>query len=188
MVDERLALADIYTAFIEQAVAWNRQQQLPMQTWSDPASPSPCQVKVVDDEQVIWQPVLQQPVADFSNVEQALELVLHPDIKLFYGLYYGAGFAAEHQQGKLALLMVWNEADLRRLQENIIGHILMKRRLKQQETVFFAVTDDESIMLSVLNSTGEVFMEHTGREVKQKLADNLADFIRSLTPAAYDGF
>ncbi|MDX3773242.1 SecY-interacting protein [Chromatiaceae bacterium AAb-1] len=183
-----MEFSHIYTAFIERAIQWHQQHRLPLLTWADPASVSPCQQGEAVDGQVHWKPVLQQPVADFSNVEQALELVLHPDITAFYSLYYGAGLAAEHPKGRLALLMVWNKDDLVRLQENIIGHILMKRRLKQQETVFFAVTDDDSIMLSVLNSTGEVFLEHTGKEVKEKLADNLADFISGLTPAAYEGF
>jgi SecY interacting protein Syd len=176
-----------YTQFIQQALLWQQQQQIPLTTWADPASPSPCQQGDITDNNVHWQPVLQQPAADFSNVEQALELKLHADIKTYYSLYYGAGLAAEHARGKLALLMVWNADDVTRLQENIIGHILMKRRLKQRETVFFATTEDDDILLSVLNSTGEVYLEHVGQDVTEKLADNLADFIAQLTPCSYDG-
>lgn len=182
-----MALATNYSQFIQRAVQWHQQQQLPLTTWADPKSPSPCQVAEPMGDQVQWQPVLQQPSADFSNVEQALELELHPDIKSFYQLHYGAGLAAQHSRGKLLLLMVWNSDDLKRLQENIIGHIIMKRRLKQRETVFFATTEDDDILLSVLNNTGEVFVEHVGQEVKEKLADNLADFISQLTPCSYDG-
>ncbi|MDP5189448.1 SecY-interacting protein [Rheinheimera baltica] len=182
-----MTLASNYTQFVQQAIQWHQQQQQLLITWADPASPSPCQQGDIVDNQVPWQPVLQQPLADFSNVEQALELTLHEDIKAFYSLYYGAGLAAEHKRGKLALLMVWTSEDVKRLQENIIGHILMKRRLKQRETVFFATTEDDDILLSVLNSTGEVFLEHVGQEVTEKLADDLATFIQHITPCNYDG-
>ncbi|WP_027669815.1 SecY-interacting protein [Rheinheimera baltica] len=182
-----MTLASNYTQFVQQAIQWHQQQQQLLITWADAASPSPCQQGDIVDNQVTWQPVLQQPLADFSNVEQALELTLHADIKAFYSLYYGAGLAAEHKRGKLALLMVWNSDDVKRLQENIIGHILMKRRLKQRETVFFATTEDDDILLSVLNSTGEVFLEYVGQEVTEKLADDLATFIQDITPCNYDG-
>ncbi|HEY0921220.1 SecY-interacting protein [Rheinheimera pacifica] len=182
-----MALATNYSQFIQRAVLWHQQQQLTLTTWADPHSPSPCQVAEAVGDKVQWQPVLQQPPADFSNVERALELELHPDIKSFYQMQYGAGLAAEHSRGKLLLLMVWNNDDVKRLQENIIGHIIMKRRLKQRETVFFATTEDDDILLSVLNSTGEVFVEHVGQEVKEKLADSLADFISQLAPCNYDG-
>ncbi len=180
-----MSVEQAYAKFIEQSLAWYSAQGIGMQTWRDPAQVSPCEVSQLNDEQVSWQPVPQQPAADFSNVELALELELHPDIKAFYSSWFGANLAAEHTKGKLALLMPWHAADIARLQENIIGHILMKRRLRQQATVFFAVTDDENIMLSVLNSSGEVFQESVGQEVKVKLADNLAAFLAELKPLAY---
>lgn len=182
-----MTLATNYAHFVQQAVLWHQQQQQRLTTWADPASPSPCQLGEIADNTVAWQPVLQQPAATFDNIEQALELTLHADVKTFYSLYYGAGLAAEHSRGKLALLMVWNQADVNRLQENIIGHIIMKRRLKQRETVFFATTEDDDILLSVLNSSGEVYLEHVGQEVSEKLADNLQQFICQLQPCSYDG-
>lgn len=187
MMEDPVTLSRKYADFIQQSLLWHQQQQLPLTTWADLASPSPSQVGDIIDGSVQWQPVLQQPTADFSNVEQALELRLHPDIISYYQHYFGAGLAAEHQRGKLALLMVWNADDLARLQENIIGHILMKRRLKQRETVFFATTEDDDILLSVLNSTGEVYLERVGQEVSEKLASNLAEFISQLQPCSYEG-
>lgn len=183
-----LSLAESYQNFIAQTLSWYQQHKLTLQAWSaDPASPAPCQQAVLDDHQVSWQPVMQQPPADFSNVEQALELELHPDIKQFYSLYYGAGLGASHSRGPLQLLMIWDQTDLARLQENMIGHILMKRRLKQPETVFFALTDDDSIVLSVLNRTGEVYLETVGKDVSEKLADSLTDFFSQISPAIYQG-
>ncbi|MCH8536161.1 MAG: SecY-interacting protein [Alkalimonas sp.] len=173
--------------FIERSLEWYRQQQQPLLTERDKQLPSPCELPPATDDQVEWQPVLQASRLDFSAVEQALELSLHQDIKLFYGLYYGGGLAASHPDGKLLLLMPWHEADCDRLKENIIGHILMKRRLKQRETVFIAVTDDEQTVISVLNETGEVFAERVGKEVERKLADNLAEFLQQLQPASTEG-
>lgn len=180
-----MSVEQAYAKFIEQSLAWHQSQQISLLTWQDPAQSSPCELQVLAEQQVSWQPVRQQPAADFSNVESALELTLHPDIKAFYSSWFGANLAAEHPKGKLALLMPWHAADVARLQENIIGHILMKRRLRQQETIFFAVTDDENIILSILNSSGEVYQESVGQEVKVKLADNLAAFMTELKPLAY---
>ncbi len=182
-----VTLADIYRQFVQQALAWQQQQQLPLLTWADESSVSPCQMGAVQNNEVQWQPVPQPSAADFSNIEQALGLKLHTDIKQYYQLYFGAGLAAQHARGKLLLLQVWNDDDLKRLQENIIGHIIMKRRLKQRETVFFATTEDDDILLSVLNSTGEVYLEHVGQEVKEKLADDLAQFMAQLAPCSADG-
>lgn len=178
-----MTLPQIYRHFIERAVAYHQTPQQPLVTWADPGSPSVCQQGDIIDQQVAWLPVLQQPAATFDNVEHALGMTLHQDIKAFYSQYYGAGLKAKHSKGELELLMVWNTDDLARLQENIIGHILMKRRLKQRETVFFAVTDDDNIMLSVLNSSGEVYLESVGKEVSEKIADNLSEFITALQPA-----
>lgn len=173
--------------FIERSLHWSEQKQEPLLTERDKQLPSPCELNQVGDDQVEWKPVVQQERLDFSAVEQALELTLHQDIKLFYGLYFGGGLAATHPDGKLLLLMPWHEADCDRLKENIIGHILMKRRLKQRETVFIAVTDDEQTVISVLNATGEVFAERVGKEVERKLAANLAEFLQQLEPASTEG-
>lgn len=182
-----MSLNTSYGEFVQQALRWSTQNGVSLTTWADPASPSDAQQGEIIDNQVQWQPVPQAIQTDFANVEHALELTIHPDIKTFYRLYFGAGLAAQHLRGKLMLLMVWNDDDVKRLQENIIGHILMKRRLKQRETVFFATTEDDDILLSVLNETGEVYLERVGQEVKEKLADNLAEFIQALTPCSYDG-
>jgi SecY interacting protein Syd len=69
------------------------------------------------------------------------------------------------------------------LQENIIGHILMKKRLKQENTIFFGVTNEDDMILSINNETGAVWVERVGCKAHKKLADSLNDFIRQLTPA-----
>lgn len=180
-----MSIKEAYANFIERSLAWHTAQQQVLSTWADPASPSPCQLQWLAPDKVSWQPVVQSPCIDFVNVEHALEITLHADIKAFYGSYYGANMAAVHPQGVLALLMPWNRADAERLQENMIGHILMKRRLQQRETVFFAVTEDENSLLSILNETGEVYLERVGQEVQQRVASNLTEFLGALAPTAY---
>lgn len=151
-------------------------------SYADPDLASPCQYgEVSAEQQVRWWPVQRNECQDFSNLEHGLELKLHPDLQAFYGDVYGGGLQVQHPRGKAELLMVWHQEDFQRLQQNIIAHILMKRRLKQRETVFFAVTDDDDIMLSVLNETGAVYLEHAGCEVKEQLAASLPEFLRQLT-------
>jgi|JI7StandDraft_1071085.scaffolds.fasta_scaffold01546_10 SecY interacting protein Syd len=153
-------------------------------SYADPELESPCQYGDVSaDQQVRWWPVLRSECQDFSNLEHGLEISLHTDLQAFYGHCYGGGLKVKHSRGNAELLMVWHQEDFSRLQQNIIAHILMKRRLKQRETVFFAVTDDDDIMLSVLNETGAVYIEHAGCEVKELLATSLAEFLQQLTVA-----
>jgi SecY interacting protein Syd len=150
-------------------------------SYADPALMSPCQYGDVEAELVSWWPAENTDTTDFSGLEQALELSLNAELKAFFSAYYGAGLPLQHPRGPVELLMVWHQADFERLQQNIIAHILMKRRLKQRETIFFAVTDDDDMMLSVLNCTGEVYLERAGTEVKEKLADSLGAFLQQLT-------
>lgn len=111
---------------------------------------------------------------------------LHQDIKTFFTSVYSESFDLQSEDGKLTLLFPWSEADFERLQENIIGHILMKQKLKQPETVFFALTDQEDYILSVDNASGEVWVEQVGKVAHKKIADDLSSFISSVTPVIYD--
>ena len=152
--------------------------------WADPAATSPAQYGEVQNEQVAWWPEPQTAPLDFSAMEHGLELTLHPSIVAFYSALWGGELAVSHPRGNANLLLLWHHEDFVRLQQNIIGHVLMKRRLKQRETVFIAVTDEDDMMLSVLNATGEVYLEQTGREVNQLIAPDLLSLLRQLTPTA----
>ena len=59
----------------------------------------------------------------------------------------------------------------------MIGHLMMKKKLKQQPTWFIGVLGDGDEMLTVDNETGSVWIEIPGDKPKQKLADSLAEFI-----------
>ena len=147
--------------------------------------PSPCESLISENEKnVFWRPIsiTSEQELSFENVEKALELSLHPDIKTFFTSIFSESINATCEEGDLSLLFAWNKADFQRLQENIIGHILMKQRLKQKETVFFAVTDEEDMIISLDNETGSVCVERVGCEPHKQLATSLAQFIGELTP------
>ena len=171
----------VFQHLLTEAVALAKQNGQIWQSYADPELESPAQYGEVQDDLVAWWPVARTTIADFSGLQQALEFSLHPDVQAFYGWGYGGGLAATHARGPLELLMVWHDEDFIRLQHNIIAHILMKRRLKQLETVFIAATDDDELLISVLNSTGEVFLEKVGCEVKELLAPSLASFLQQLS-------
>jgi SecY interacting protein Syd len=147
-----------------------------------------------EGEMVSWAPRMQSRTQDemhkgiqerqnsFSNVESAMSLSLHPDFCEFFTRYYSANFTATAEQGQCELLQVWNDEDFEGLQQNLIGHLLMKQRLKQTPTLFFGLTDEEDFILSIINDTGEVALEQVGKEPQQIVAPNLAAFLASLTP------
>lgn len=151
--------------------------------------PSACEQATTDSSslaqnEVYWQPVKTDKSEEltFENVESALELTLHEDVKTYFTLLYSESLDARCGEGELTLLFPWNLNDFQRLQENIIGHILMKRRLKQEETIFFAVTDEEDMIISVDNKSGSVWVERVGCKPHKHLSDSLAQFISQLTP------
>ncbi len=151
---------------------------------------SPCEISRHDETCFYWQPVAISALKDqdselapcFDNVELALNLPLHEDIKTYFTTIYSSDIEATCKDGALSLLFAWNRADFDRLQQNIIGHIMMKQRLKQTETIFFAVTDEEDIIISLNNDNGEVWVERVGCKPHKKLSDSLAMFITQLTP------
>jgi SecY interacting protein Syd len=63
-----------------------------------------------------------------------------------------------------------------------IAHVLMKRRLKQDDTLFFALTDEEDYILSVVLKTGAVMLEKVGKEPHREIAKNISEFIAQLKP------
>ncbi|WP_062270769.1 SecY-interacting protein [Endozoicomonas arenosclerae] len=145
--------------------------------------PSPCEQEDVPDmTEVRWLPVECQPELDFGNIESALELNLHPDIKAYYGSFYSANLAARTGEGDLELLFAWSPKDFERLLENLLGHVWMKRKLRQPVTLFFAVTDMNDINLTVNNETGEVWAEKVGKKPHRKVADSLSEFLEMLEP------
>ena len=89
---------------------------------------------------------------------------------------------ATTERGDLDILQAWNEDDFERLQKNLISHVLMKRRLKQAETLFFATTDQEDFIISVDVGSGNIMLEQVGKVATEVLAPDLASFMKTLKP------
>ncbi|MFT5924934.1 MAG: SecY interacting protein Syd [Paraglaciecola sp.] len=134
-------------------------------------------------DSVTWQPVKRSGAINFNDLENALDMKIHQDVISFYSAYWSDNLSAKTNKGYLQLLQPWNQHDFERLQQNLVGHILMKRRLKQPETLFVALTDEDDFILTVDNSSGEVMLEQVGLLPKEVVAANLADFIHSLQPS-----
>jgi len=163
----------------------NSYQTLPL-TLLDKNDPSPCEQQIIisadTEDKVHWQPQIINDDISFTDVESALELTFHPDIKTYFSTLYSESMSATCDDGALSLLFAWNLDDFKRLQENLIGHVLMKQKLKQNITLFFGITDEEDMILSLMNDTGEIWVERVGCEPVKKIADSLADFIEQITP------
>ncbi len=147
----------------------------------DPDWQSPCQLAKRDETTIFWQPVDRAQDFDLKNIEQALDLTIHPDITAFYCRFFAPTLAVKWQQDDISLIQVWNQEDFEILQENLLGHLMMKQKLKQKLTVFIATTANDEYFISLLNATGEIFLERVGCEPKQKLADSLAEFIEQVS-------
>ena len=91
---------------------------------------SPCYSGSVEGEEVAWQPIVQQPPLDFSNVEDALALTIHKDLKDFFAGFWAGDLQVRFRDLSFTLLQVQSQQDAERLQQNLIGHVLMKQRLK----------------------------------------------------------
>ncbi len=145
--------------------------------------PSPCEQRDVEEGVAVsWLPVKPEPSLEFSNIESALDLSLHPDIQSYFGSFFSANLPAQTSDGNLELLFAWSPEDFERLQENILGHIWMKRKLKQPETVFFAVTDNEGVNLVIINETGEIWAEKVGKKPHRKIAASMVEFLTMIKP------
>ena len=144
--------------------------------------PSPCEQGIKEEEFSLWCPIKVNENLTFENVETALEITLHEDIKQYFTTMFSDSLDASCAEGDLSLLFAWSAKDFARLQENIIGHILMKTKLKQKLTIFFATTDDDDHIISLDNDTGEIWVEKVGCEPHKKIAENLMEFVTQLTP------
>ena len=149
----------------------------------DPSWPSVCyQTQGESGELVKWLPVKQDTPLSFDNVEEAMSIKLDAQYCVFFTRYFSHNLTAKASQGKCELLQVWNVDDFERLQQNLIGHLLMKQRLHQSATLFFGLTDEDDFILTIINETGEVALEQVGKEPTQILAPSLADFLEQLSP------
>jgi SecY interacting protein Syd len=141
----------------------------------DPEWPSPCEYE--HNGKSCWKPYLLDTPNSFENVESGLEITLNEEYKSYFTRYYANNIDVSHPRGALQLLQAWSEDDFTRLQQNLVGHLIMKTKLKQNFTLFFALTDEEDLNLVVDNDSGEVWLEYVGKAPHEKVADSLSAFL-----------
>ncbi|MCG7545168.1 SecY-interacting protein [Pseudoalteromonas sp. MM17-2] len=166
-----------------QAHISNEQQQYgrnPL-AFFDPDSPSPAAIAGTEQQQQVqWQIHERSPSADLNELAAALEVPFPQQLSELFGSYYSGNLPASIDGHGVELLLPWNEDDFIRLQQNITGHVLMKRRLKQQDTVFIGLTEQDDLLLSVRLNDGAVCLEYVGKEPHHVLADDISSLLQQL--------
>lgn len=151
--------------------------------WMSPCIKSDDVINKANEDLVPWQPFSRAGEANLSNIEEALSIKIPQELQYLFCAYYSHDLNAHADDGNFTILQAWNECDFDRLQKNLIAHVLMKRRLKQADTLFFAITDEEDIVLSIDIATGAVVVERVGKEPHKTVAVNLSEFINLISPA-----
>lgn len=171
-------LKQLHQNYTEQVHA--RTNKLPL-IEHDPQWPSPCENGAVDEQGFIqYQAVARQPSANLNDLAKALEVEFPDSLNQFYGSFFSGPIQGQFDDHHIELLQVWNEADYDQLQQNITGHVLMKRKLKQADTVFIGLTEQDDLLITVLLETGQVCLEYVGKKPHHVLAESLEAFLASL--------
>jgi len=147
--------------------------------------PSPC-ILASQEEEVWWQPQPFTLAKNLDSVERALDIQLQPAVVALFTAQFAGDMTGTFDGQTVSLIQVWSEDDFLRVQENLIGHLVMKRRLKHSPTLFIATTDSELEVVSVCNLTGEVILEQLGTKKRQILSPSLESFLISLQPFTVD--
>lgn len=141
-----------------------------------------CEIGTADEHGMIqWQAIVREPAGSLADLANALELEFPDELNQFYGHMFAGSILASVDGHQVELLQAWNEDDFDLLQQNITGHVLMKRKLKQAPSVFIGLTDQDDLLVTVLVETGEVCLEYVGKKPHHVLANNLSEFIATLT-------
>jgi len=182
-----VAVTDALIAFYARCEQlWQTQDYLPQQEF-DPEWDSPCFIADANQPQLLagrkaWLPVKRDEMTSFSNIESALSIELDPQLAAFFGTYFSDHMPASFNDEIIELVQVWSEDDSKRLQENMIAHLMMKKTLKQPPTLFIASCADDMQIIALDNVSGEVVREVLGKGITEVLAADLATFISQLTP------
>ncbi|MBY6018139.1 SecY-interacting protein [Ferrimonas balearica] len=156
------------------------QQALGQHPVSDKPESGPAETGRDAEGRALWQARRREAVAGFDNVAQALELTLHPALTDLYGHFYAGNLYFEAPFGRGELLQVWCDEDFQFLQENLIGHLLMKQKLKQAPTLFIGVVEERMLVLN--NDDGSVWLELPGEAPSEQVADSLAALLAMMAP------
>jgi len=172
------ALTDFTTRYCE---FWQQQCGHPPASAALYGVASPCITQTLDDE-IFWQPQPFTLAKNLDAIERAIGLQIQPALVAFYTTQFAGDMSAQLNGNELSLVQVWSEEDFVRVQENLIGHLVMKRRLKQTPTLFIATTESELEVISLCNLSGEVIIEQLGKNKREILAGSITDFLKLLQP------
>lgn len=148
----------------------------------DEAWASPCIVESASKSGAYyWKPVARQEQAALSDLEKALEIDFHPDIKTFYGSFWSNGICVDATDINFNLIQSWNPEDETRLKENLLGHAFAKIKSRLPLSFFIGCTNGNEI-ICLEQDSGQIVLERPGFKAHQVLADNLESFLISLQP------
>lgn len=140
---------------------------------------SPAVTRNISTTEIEWVPKPHHDFNLFVDLEKGLEITIHDDLKAYYGAYWSEGICCQSEQGLVKLIQIWNQTDLEMLRENLLGHAFMKLKKKQALTLFFGLGEGDNI-LTMDNANGHIYMEVPGRRPHRQLAENIADYLRTL--------
>ncbi|MDJ1655247.1 SecY-interacting protein [Raoultella sp. Ech2A] len=143
--------------------------------------PSPC-ISATDGDAVFWQPQPFSLPANISAVERAFDIVVQQPAHSYYTTQFAGDMQARFAGETMTLLQAWSPDDFQRMQENLIGHLVVQKRLKLSPTLFIATLDSELDVISVCNVSGEVLKETLGTRRRTTLSASLASFLNQLDP------
>lgn len=145
------------------------------------AIPSPC-IQTTQALEVYWQSIPMNPNKDLTIVEQVIGLSIRQELHEFYGTQYAGDLSAQFNQLPLTLIQVWSDDDFQRLEQNMLAHLSMQKKLKRQPTLFIATTSDDTQIITVDNMSGEVILEDLINNDVSLLASSLPLFLEQLDP------
>ncbi|GAB3291845.1 SecY-interacting protein [Pseudidiomarina andamanensis] len=183
-----MSLVTVFDDFIHRYSTAYAEVNIPLLTeahedWQAPIYRQPEGNEAAAEELVHWQPILQQEPLQFDDLANALEQPFHPDIAIFYGRWFAADLNVEYDNHPLILLQNHCREDGERLQANLAGHVLMKRRLRQPITLFIGLAEEsDDLLITVDNESGQVGLEFVGQPQHEILAPSLAAFIEKIKP------
>ncbi|MBP7980845.1 MAG: SecY-interacting protein [Tolumonas sp.] len=170
------ALSDLFARWF----AYQKQRGIRVRCPAEENRLSPCRSDAEYTDG--WKPWIRPQATDLHNIASALDCEFHPAIHAYYGHGFAGSITASFKGLKVELVQPWNEEDFERLQQNLVAHVLMLRRLKLPVTLFLATVSDETKLISLDNETGEVILEQLGKTTRWKLADSLPEFLSRLSP------
>ncbi|HAT1574036.1 TPA: SecY-interacting protein [Raoultella ornithinolytica] len=174
--------AEALQAFTQRyCAAWQQQRASLPRSEELYGVPSPC-ISATDDDAVYWQPQPFTAEQNISAVERALDIVIQQPIHSYYTTQFAGDMAARFAGETMLLLQTWSPDDFRRVQENLIGHLVVQKRLKLSPTLFIATLESELEVISVCNLSGEVLKETLGTRKRTILSPSLAGFLDQLEP------